>query len=304
MRKKIILGLACTMLIGLMSCGHQHTWVEATCEEAKYCQECNETEGEPLGHTWVDASYAAPKTCSVCGKTEGEPLPEPYCEKNHITFEKLENMDLPFAAVLTTGGEAFEHEGVSLEHENANYSFGEITCIPSQQTGYVDVVIPFQVTMSMTYHWDTSKFYAPIGGQITCADFDVGDYYTGLIVPIRDTHAETEDSGTDTAEGVKEYNWNNTAYSINYLKMVEHNREGTGWIGNGNLKERSTSFTFNYTMTITIPEGYDGTVLRIKRAVTEVSFGEDETIDTEDVYLLDEHDADYYFFYRLSDLIG
>lgn len=61
----------CFMLTG---CGHEHTWVEATCTVPKTCSECGETEGEALGHTWVEATCAEPKTCSVCGETEGETI--------------------------------------------------------------------------------------------------------------------------------------------------------------------------------------------------------------------------------------
>ena len=73
--KKWLCGAA-TLTIGfmLMGCGHEHTWMEATCTVPKTCSECGETEGEALGHTWVDATCAEPKTCSVCGETEGETL--------------------------------------------------------------------------------------------------------------------------------------------------------------------------------------------------------------------------------------
>ncbi|MBQ9248826.1 MAG: hypothetical protein IJ179_00490 [Oscillospiraceae bacterium] len=65
------------ILIGslfLTACGHKHTWVEATCTEAKTCSECGETEGEALGHTWKEATCTEPKICTVCGETEGKPL--------------------------------------------------------------------------------------------------------------------------------------------------------------------------------------------------------------------------------------
>ncbi len=57
----------------LTSCGHEHTWKDATCTEPKTCTECGETEGEPLGHSWIDATCTSPKTCELCGQTEGEP---------------------------------------------------------------------------------------------------------------------------------------------------------------------------------------------------------------------------------------
>ena len=73
--KKFLLSIILIALIMTLSgCGHEHTWVEATCTEPKTCSGCGETEGEPLGHTWVEATCTEPKTCSVCGETEGEAL--------------------------------------------------------------------------------------------------------------------------------------------------------------------------------------------------------------------------------------
>lgn len=74
----------------LCACGHQHTWVEATCTEPKTCSECGETEGEALGHIWVEATKTTPKTCSRCGLTEGTPLaPDP------VFFEEYPNLRTP-----------------------------------------------------------------------------------------------------------------------------------------------------------------------------------------------------------------
>ena len=49
-----------------------HDWVDATCEDAKFCTICGETEGEALGHDWADATCETAKTCNTCGATEGE----------------------------------------------------------------------------------------------------------------------------------------------------------------------------------------------------------------------------------------
>ena len=56
--------------------------------------------------------------------------------------------------------------------------------------------------------------------------------------------------------------------------------------------------------TITVPEEYDGAVLAIERnGKDEVKLRTDEETDEKDIHFLDEHDADYYIFYQLSDLI-
>ena len=72
-RIKIITSTVCLMLL-LTSCGHEHTWKEATCIDPKTCESCGETEGEALGHTWKEATCTEPKTCEICGITEGEPI--------------------------------------------------------------------------------------------------------------------------------------------------------------------------------------------------------------------------------------
>ena len=53
------------------SCGHQHSWADATCEVAKTCTTCGETEGSPLGHVEEDLAPKA-ATCSETGLTEGK----------------------------------------------------------------------------------------------------------------------------------------------------------------------------------------------------------------------------------------
>lgn len=66
-----------------------HTWEAPTCETAKTCQVCGETEGEALGHAWIEANYQAPKTCESCGMTEGEPLAANY-EVNGLNINVTE----------------------------------------------------------------------------------------------------------------------------------------------------------------------------------------------------------------------
>lgn len=66
------------LIVGIMvlvsGCGHEHTWVDATCTEPRTCSECGETEGEPSGHLWGHPTCTKPKTCKICGATEGDAL--------------------------------------------------------------------------------------------------------------------------------------------------------------------------------------------------------------------------------------
>ena len=280
---------------------HRHIWVYATCESAKYCVVCEETEGEPLDHEWIDATYTEPKTCSVCGLTEGEPLPEPYCVKNNMTFEKLEDMDLPFAISFTENGEVVDIDGMWIEARPAHYTFGEITVGPSEQEGYIKVTIPYEVAMSARIYADTSVSggMAPFHYNCTYLMYGVGDYYTGIVVPARDT---IESEGADFFQ---EYEWEGNTYSIAY--SYDTNDFGASF---SDLESEDYIIYYmecfdrvDVISTITIPEEYDGAVLFINRnGSTDVFI--DEEIDTEEEYLLeDEDDADNYIFYRLSDII-
>ncbi len=53
---------------GVFPC--DHSWVEATCKDAKCCEKCGETEGDALGHTpGAEATCTTDQTCTVCGDT-------------------------------------------------------------------------------------------------------------------------------------------------------------------------------------------------------------------------------------------
>ena len=71
--KSTILLVALLFALALIftSCGHQHSWADATCEVAKTCTTCGETEGSPLGHVEEDLAPKA-ATCSETGLTEGK----------------------------------------------------------------------------------------------------------------------------------------------------------------------------------------------------------------------------------------
>ena len=75
MKKTVSVILMLILAAGLFAgCGHQHTWVEATCTESRTCSECGETEGKPLGHEWTEATCTEARFCTRCGATRGESL--------------------------------------------------------------------------------------------------------------------------------------------------------------------------------------------------------------------------------------
>ena len=65
------------------------TCTEPGLTEGKHCSVCNEVLNaqeniDALGHSWVDATTEAPKTCENCGETDGEKLPEPQPEPTPV----------------------------------------------------------------------------------------------------------------------------------------------------------------------------------------------------------------------------
>ena len=50
----------------------EHTWVEATCTEAKTCSVCQATVGQPLGHTGGTATCQRQAVCTRCDESYGD----------------------------------------------------------------------------------------------------------------------------------------------------------------------------------------------------------------------------------------
>ncbi len=309
MKKLIALILALAMGFSFTACDnqHQHTWVEATCEEPKHCQSCGATEGEPLLHTWEDATYTAPKTCSVCGATEGEPLPEPYFVKNNISFDTLGDLDLATVSGIEKNGAWSQDDDIWVETGPAHYTFGAATCVPSEEIGYMDVMIPYNMTYSMTLYWDDTKRRdhpdEPYQPWVYWCSFDIGDYYTGKTIAGRSLVVSPEDSATDSTE----YEWNGNTYSIKCSVSSEENEEASvygDWTWDGDIAYETEQIAIDTILKITIPQGYDGTVLSIERdGLTEKPGAPGEILTGDNGCFLDEHGADYYYFYRLSDLV-
>lgn len=114
--KKTLYGIAiCAICFIFTGCGHEHTWVDATCTEPKTCSECGETEGEALGHTWVDATCTEAKHCSECGETEGEPLGHTLTEANYQQPATCEVCGETVGEVLTPAFEEHNVKGQFME---------------------------------------------------------------------------------------------------------------------------------------------------------------------------------------------
>ncbi len=157
----------CFMLAG---CGHEHTWVDATCTEPKTCSECGEVEGEVLEHTWVEATCAEPKHCSACGETEGEPLEHTWVEATCAEPKHC-------SACGETEGEALEHILTEANYQQAatcevcGESVGEPLQADFEKFGLecnaeLDTAYPFVIPC-----YDTTEYTT--AGKITFSDYEV-----------------------------------------------------------------------------------------------------------------------------------
>ena len=92
-----------------------------------------------------------------------------------------------------------EIDGLWADSGMAHYSFGEITIEPSEQEGYIDVTIPYEVSFSAEVHLDTARFGGGFRIETSWAALSVGDSYTGLFVQSQGTY------GSDTNEYIQNY---------------------------------------------------------------------------------------------------
>ena len=66
-----------------------HSWIDATCTTAKYCEICTLADGEPLGHDLVYATCTEATYCQRCDYVDGDPLghtpgDEPTCTEPQL----------------------------------------------------------------------------------------------------------------------------------------------------------------------------------------------------------------------------
>ncbi|MDE5909315.1 MAG: hypothetical protein K2H52_11330 [Lachnospiraceae bacterium] len=276
-----------------------HTWAEATCTEPRTCSVCRETEGEALDHEWVEATYDAPKTCSVCSLTEGESLPKPYFLEEGIVCEELRDFELPINMSFIENNELVEiDDGAWLEYDNARYTFGEITSEPAQQEGYLTVTIPYEISFSYDVCCYSYYYDLPEAVRRQRNILDVCDYYTGSYMHIN-----------SDSETYREFEWEGNAYSINVLHSSSENGEALEWITEGNIDRLPFWAVVSEVLTITIPEGYDGAVLYIRRdkpdiiLETEQGGGDAGDGDLVGKCVCDEDSPEAFMFFRLSDII-
>ena len=124
MKKNITIIIFLLLIVGALSgCGHEHTWIEATCTKPKTCTECGETEGDALEHVWIEATCTDPKTCSVCGETEGNAL-------GHVWTEATCTDPKTCSVCGETEGNALGHTWIA-----ANYQVPETCAVCGETNG-------------------------------------------------------------------------------------------------------------------------------------------------------------------------
>lgn len=111
----------------------EHTFGEATCEEASTCSLCSQTRGEPLGHKYSKATCTAAKKCSVCGKTDGKALGHDYTKATCTEAAKCKRCG-------KTDGKALGHDVVNGVCTRCGQKQGAAACtlvvesLPTQPT--------------------------------------------------------------------------------------------------------------------------------------------------------------------------
>lgn len=118
----------CMLLLGafcLAGCGHEHQWEEATCDTAKTCIECNETEGEALDHNYAEATCTEPAICTLCGDKDGDALGHSFAEATCVAPE-----------TCSTCGET---KGEPVAHDEDYFGTCEL-CGVEQYTGLLEKI--------------------------------------------------------------------------------------------------------------------------------------------------------------------
>ena|GEM_PF-1474609 len=215
---------------------HEHIWVEASCQKAKTCNDCGETEGNPLPHELTEASFQEAPVCTVCGETVGDPLMPYFVEKGY---------NINMAVGITNKYKTItfnDSNWVNIDNSNkdsalpiiGNASITDYTVIDSDDAreakdGYewriAQIYLNLDDDNARDYGWYWSAAFA--------------DYYTGLFL--------IEDTGTFNIT------YNNSDYECELVFKVT--RSETVGTGDKSYPERE------FEVSIQVPVGYDGFVI-------------------------------------------
>ena len=247
----------------------EHEWVEATCEEAKHCSKCGETEGTALGHTMTEATYREAAVCTVCGETEGEPKQSYFAEHDADVADApvtctvnalIYNPDHPEEYQMTTDG---------------TWEQIDCYCEPAEEDGYQ--LIHLELCVSIQNYYDAVQ---NINYNYSLYSTRLCDWYTGRVLPFRNMF------GDDTFVYTTTLDIDGIDYDVSYTK--ESQWEFDPWVYGDSGNARSNGRCY-ITYIFKVPDGYDGLVF------AAVPTNEYKELDTETISGASEEDAYYAF---------
>lgn len=224
--KKWICGVSmlaiCFMFAG---CGHEHTWIDATCSESKHCSVCGETDGQPLEHTLIEANYQQPATCEVCGATVGEPLQADF-EKYGLTCDAKLNVEYPCKTICSENRDCITTAKVTFSDYEIFSSDDAHEALEGYEWRAVTTTWILDDENAVKYGFES--------------DIEDSDYYD--IVGMEDSCDEVNKTFKVTYNGME---YSDACYDYEDLS--------TGWVDN--------VFSLRYRLYYRVPIGYDGVVI-------------------------------------------
>ena len=284
MKKQLIsLLLIAAMVLTLCACGHQHTWVEATCTEPKTCSECGETEGEPLGHQFSEATYWEAPTCSVCGAVEGEPL-TPAFEAQGFTATDIEDVPAPQVSMASGVSGLFYRtcaSGIPEEEVFGYIRLKDQQSFTSDEThpakdGYEWHTAAFEFLFIQPYDSSTGEYGLQHGFSVR---WFLGSYYTGDAVEGKETSGHSTEAeytvywqGNEYPECFYASSWDLSNASLHLIPFED------------DPSTFLTGASADLNIELLVPVGYDGAVLGFYNAGTDkdpkslLNYADDDTV--------------------------
>lgn len=109
---------------------HTHSFVAATCTEAKKCSSCGITEGEAVGHNWKEATCTTAKVCLLCGIENGSATGHNWEAATCTTSKKCSICGVKDGAA--TGHNYFEGKCSTCGSKDPNYTSEVKVWIPTK----------------------------------------------------------------------------------------------------------------------------------------------------------------------------
>lgn len=255
-KKKIIASIiGISMLLSLCACGSEE-------EVAAPVQE--ETEESVVEETEVEE----PEIDETLEEEETEEEAGPEEILSYVEEHGLEFCDDSFVKVTGLAMDAFNH--ADYIKTDVDYEWEIVSIEDAEEEGFKTVTV---LQEAKGYRWFDGKVKKT---DVTFPSAFVVDVYTGMIVPNEAMHYDET-----TEEHSADVEWNGETYHISYIEDVKWDLENE-WkpLTGDTFAGWCTSYD---TLTITIPENYDGLALLLPPVLSTKEFTE-----------VDEHILDYW----------